>query len=106
MKKLNTVKFIAEATRGFDSWVKSIDGAEDLEEARKRGNAAIGYIDCMTVFLNTMIDKENNDFTEELDEMLEEWTVKVYNHMADKAHSCGDMEAFTKYAKQAREHAE
>lgn len=85
MKALNNIKFICEATTTFNSWVDRIDSAADYEDARRFGSAAIGFADCMTVYLNAMICKENNDFTAELDETVEEWKATVYQHMASKA---------------------
>ena len=85
MKALNNIKFICEATTTFNSWVDRIDSAADYEEARRVGSAAIGFTDCMTVYLNAMVSTENNDFTAELDEMIEAWQRTVYQHMASKA---------------------
>ena len=80
MKALNNIKFICDATTTFNSWVDRIDSAVDYEE----GSAAIGFADCMTVYLNAMVSTENNDFTAELDEMIEAWQYTVYQHMASK----------------------
>lgn len=85
MKALNNIKFICEATTTFNSWVDRIDSAVDYEEARRFGSAAIGFADCMTVYLNAMVSTENNDFTAELDETIEAWQYTVYQHMASKA---------------------
>lgn len=85
MKALNNIKFICEATTTFNSWVDRIDSAVDYEEARRFGSAAIGFADCMIVYLNAMVSTENNDFTAELDEMIEAWQYTVYQHMASKA---------------------
>ena len=85
MKALNNIKFICDATTTFNSWVDRIDSAIDYEEARRFGSAAIGFADCMTVYLNAMVRTENNDFTAELDEMIESWQAAVYQHMASKA---------------------
>lgn len=85
MKALNNVKFLCEATTTFNEWVEAIDKSETYEDARRPGCAALGFIDCMTVYLNTMIAMENNGFVAELDEVLEDWTASVYQHMADKA---------------------
>ena len=85
MKALNNIKFISEATTQFNSWVSMINFAVDYDEARRAGSAAIGFAACMTVYLNAMVDKDNNDFTAELDEMIESWQATVYQCMADKA---------------------
>lgn len=85
MKALNTVKFISNATTEYNEWMRAIKEAEDYETAKNKARCAFGYIDCMIVFLNTMIDKENNDFTADLDEMIDEWKSNVYQNVADKA---------------------
>lgn len=85
MKALNNIKFLCEATTTFNSWLKAIDDSETYEGAKLPGNAAFGFIDCMTVYLNTMITMENNDFTGDLGEVLDGWTASVYQHMAEKA---------------------
>ena len=85
MKALNNIRFICDAAKTFSSWVDRIESAADYEEARRAGSAAIGFADCMTVYLNAMIDKDNNDFTAELDETIESWQAAIYQHMANKA---------------------
>ena len=85
MKALNSIKFICDATTTFNSWVDRIDSAVDYEDARRFGSAAVGFADCMTVYLNAMVDKDNNDFTAELDDVLESWQAAIYQHMASKA---------------------
>lgn len=85
MKALNTVKFISNATTEFNEWMKAIEEAKDYETAKNKARCTFGYIDCMIVFLNSMIDKENNDFTADLDELIDEWKSNVYQKVADKA---------------------
>ena len=85
MKALNNIKFICDSTTTFNSWINRIDTASDYDEARRFGSAAIGFVDCMAVYLNTMVDKDNNDFTAELDDMLKSWQAAIYQHMASKA---------------------
>ena len=85
MKALNNIKFICDATTTFNSWINRIDTASGYEEARRVGSAAIGFVDCMTVYLNAMVDKDNNDFTAELCDVLESWQAAIYQHMASKA---------------------
>lgn len=85
MKALNNIKFLCDATTTFNAWLKAIDDADSYEDARNRGNSAMGFIDCMMVYMNSMLAVENNDFTEQLDEVLEDWAASVYQHMSDKA---------------------
>lgn len=85
MKVLNNIKFICEATRTLDSWLNAIGEAETYEKARQKATGCFGFIDCMTVYCNTMICMENNDFTGDLGDTLEAWTASVYQRMADKA---------------------
>lgn len=85
MKQLNTTKYIVESTKAINKWFDYIDEAETYDKAKKAGNSAIGYIDSMVTFLNCMVDKENNDFTAELDDVIEDWLVELYQKMADKA---------------------
>lgn len=85
MKVLNNIKFLCEATTTFNAWLKAIDDSVTYEDAKRYGNAAFGFIDCMTVYLNSMISTENNGFTAELGDVLEDWTASVYQHVGEKA---------------------
>lgn len=85
MKALNPLRYIAEAADRIADYKARIGRAEEYEKARNIGNAALGYIDCMITFLNTMIDLENNDFTGDLDEVLEIWHRDVCQAVIDKA---------------------
>lgn len=85
MKALNTMKFVTNAIIELAKYRTAIREAETYESA---GNAAYqmsGYIDCMTTFLNTMICMENNDFTGDLNDVLEDWMATLYQTLADKA---------------------
>ena len=85
MKALNTVKFIAEATKNVETWKDMIRYADTYETAKKAASRLIGYLDCLVTFNNTMICKENNDFTAAFDDLLNEWHAEVYGLLADKA---------------------
>lgn len=89
MKALNNMKFVAEASVKLNYWIGEIEAADDFADAKKNEAAAIGYIDCMITYLNCMIDTENNDFTESLDELLDEWSAEVYQKLANMAIKCG-----------------
>ena len=85
MKPLNTFKFICNAAEEITNYKNTIKTAEDFDHAKKSGQAALGYINCMITFLNTMIDRENNDFTGDFDEVLDEWYRNIYQAVIDKA---------------------
>lgn len=85
MKSLNNMKFVTESLTGLNGWIEAIDAAKTFEKAKEKAAAALGYIDCMITYLNCMIDKENNEFTAELDEILDTWTARVYQHIGSKA---------------------
>lgn len=85
MKALNNIKFLTEATTQFNAYLNVIDESESYEHASTAGKYAFGFIDCMIVYLNSMLAAENNDFTEQLDCVLDDWRASVYQHIADKA---------------------
>ena len=85
MKALNNLKFVSKATVSMNEWFEGINTAETFEKAKEKAAAALGYIDCMTTYLNCMIDKENNGFTAELDTLLDAWAAKVYGKLAMRA---------------------
>lgn len=79
MKALNNLKFVTKAALAIENYKLSIRESSDIETAKKRASAALGYIDCMVDYLNTMTCcTENNDFVQELDCLTEEWTAGVY----------------------------
>lgn len=85
MKALNSIKFVVKAEAAFNKWLNAIDSASSYEEAKKSANAAFGFVDCMTTYLNCMIAAENNEFTANLDELLTEWEATIYQRMICKA---------------------
>jgi hypothetical protein len=89
MKGINTTKFLMNARDEFTGILAGVKSAEDFEAAKSKGSMAVGFCDCMIVFLNTMICQENNDFTGDLDEVLDEWMAELYQCMADKAKATG-----------------
>lgn len=105
MKALNNIKFITESAKEIEKFKSEIETAENYSEAKKIGNMVLGHINCMITYLNCMIDKENNDFTEQLDEQIELWTASIYSVMASKAVKSGeDAEVVMKYLKKRDEH--
>jgi len=85
MKSLNTMKFVSNAISNLTEYKTSIATAKTYESARQIANRAIGYIDCLNTFNNTMICHENNDFTPEFGEVLEGWMHSIFQVLADKA---------------------
>lgn len=90
MKTLNNIKFITESAKEIEKFKESIKKSESYADAKKVGNMAIGHINCMITYLNCMVDMENNDFTEQLDEQIDEWSASIYQAMAEKAISSGE----------------
>lgn len=85
MKALNPLKFIAAATTEIEKYKNNIHNAENIDKARRNAIAMQGYVNCTISFLNTMIDEENNDFTENLSELIDEWAQDIFGLLADKA---------------------
>ena len=85
MKSLNTMKFISNAIEDLCNYVNAIKQAETYEHATYIGGKTLGYIDAHITFLNSMICEENNDFTQEYDEVVDRWIVKVYQAVLEKA---------------------
>lgn len=85
MKALNTMMFISNAVTELNAYKTRIHEAETYEDAKNVAYQMMGYINSMTTFLNTMICMENNDFTAELDDVLNSWMANMYQALADKA---------------------
>lgn len=90
MKALNNIMFVAEASRTFESWLRGIDQADNFDTAKSKTAAALGFIDCMIVYLNVMIDKENNEFTGELGDVIDSFRHDAYQHLINKADELGE----------------
>lgn len=85
MKALHTLRFVTEATKTLTDYQNRIANAETYETARNAARQMLGYIDCLITFNNTMVCAENNDFTGEFDEVIDDWTATVYGTLAQKA---------------------
>lgn len=85
MKSINTMKFIVEYTKQITDTLEKIDNSETYEEAKRIGNYAMGLVDGMVIFTNTMICLENNDFTAEMGDVEEDWRADIYQAVADVA---------------------
>ena len=89
MKKLNTLKFVVAASERMAEYRTDIRNASTYEEAKRIGERALGYIDALITFENAMLDKENNDFTDELGTVIGDWYRGIYQAAADVADRTG-----------------
>lgn len=85
MKALNTLMYISNAGEELADYKAKIAHAADYAEAKRIGNMALGYVNCMITFLNTMICEENNDLTGGLDEVITSWRKSIYQAVINKA---------------------
>lgn len=72
MRKNNNMDLVASAAAEVTNYKKWINEAETEEKAKAVGNAALGFLNGMTITINAMICMENNDFTGDFGE----WTEK------------------------------
>ena len=86
---MNKLSFLSLARDQFRVWLDRIDASETYDKAQASGNAAIGFVDCMIVYLNAQISPADNGFTGELDQMLDIWSAEIYQHMINKAVKTG-----------------
>ena len=87
MKELNNIKYITKAAVHIDQLGNHIATAESYEAAKLKASEAIGFVNCMTLYTNTMVATENNDFTGELSDVLDGWMGNIYEALAEKASS-------------------
>ena len=85
MKSPKSLLFIHEATVKLIDYESAIETSDTYEKAKSIAHKALGFIDCLVIYNNLLICSENNGFTEEFDELLEELTARVYRSMADAA---------------------
>ena len=85
MKSINTMKFIAEYSKQMTITLDKIEKAETYDEAKKTANYAMGLVDGMVLFTNTMICFENNDFTAEMDDVENGWRADIHQSVAEVA---------------------
>lgn len=89
MKQLNTMQFLSDTLERLTELKEQINQSETYEKARNIANAMQGYLDCLNTFNNTMICKENNDFTADFDDLLCSWHVKTAQALINKAEQTG-----------------
>lgn len=85
MKALHTMRFVSAAIEKLVEYKQAIADAETYEAAKPIAKQMLGYIDCLITFNNTMICMENNDFTGEFGEVIDDWYAGVYQAMINKA---------------------
>lgn len=85
MKALNNVKFISNAAQEMKTMCEAILADDTFESAQNTARGALGFVNCMIVYLNTMLATENNDYTADLDKTLDGWCVDIYQCLAEKA---------------------
>ena len=85
MKALNNIQFVVNAAEEMASYKSKIRAAEDYDTAKHIAYQAIGYLNCMITYLNTMICFENNDFTGDLDETIDDWRKNIFQALIDMA---------------------
>lgn len=85
MKALNPLKYVVSAAEEIVGYKSLINSADSYEHAKNAAYQGIGFINSMTVFLNTMICMENNDFTESLNEVIDEWKRDIIQALINKA---------------------
>lgn len=85
MKSINTMKFIAEYSKQMTVTLDKIEKAKTYDEAKKTANYAMGLVDGMTLFTNTMICFENNDFTAEMSDVEDGWRADIHQAVAEAA---------------------
>ena len=85
MKALNTMKFVNNATIELTKYEARLTSSTTYESAKNTARQMLGYIDCLITFTNTMLCLENNDFTGEFCEVIDEWTSHVYQLLTNKA---------------------
>lgn len=85
MKALNTMKFVSNTIEQLTIYKDKVEKAETFEEAKKEALVMMGFLNGAVIFLNTMICKENNDFTGEFGEVIDGWFHKMYQALVNKA---------------------
>ena len=72
MKEINIMELIASAGQEVGNYKEWINKAETEERVKAVGNTALGFLNGMNVVINSMICFENNDFTGDFGEWVDE----------------------------------
>ena len=82
--KLSLIKFIANYSERMTELLKGIETAENYEQAKARGNFALGYADALNTLADTLDDalddksgREPDETAKELEELACEWKYKI-----------------------------
>ena len=80
MKEINTMELIVSAGQEVGKYKELINNAETEEKVKAVGNAALGFLNGMNVVINSMISFENNEFTGDFGEWVDEQekTIRTY----------------------------
>lgn len=73
-RNINAIEFIIEAGKEIDAYLSKMVEAisnNDGVTLKAVGNAALGFINGLTIAMNAMICFENNEFTGDFGEWLE-----------------------------------
>ena len=82
---MNTMMYVSNLIEQMAEYQSIIKNAKDYDEAKRWASRMIGFIDGAHTVANTMICKENNDFTGEMSDVLAHWEARVYETLAHKA---------------------
>lgn len=85
MKTLNPIKFVSSAVENLTLYRAEIEAAEDYECAKAVGEGMFGYLHGLNTILSAMTCEENREFTEDMVRVLENWQVRAYRALVDKA---------------------
>lgn len=103
MKHLNIFSYIKNITTEINKTVDIIECCENLEEAKLNASLAFGYVNSLNVMVNTLVCKENNEITEHLSDLTDEFMIQIYQALCDVAIKVKCDEAFIRYAQKRDE---
>ena len=85
MKSLNLFVLTKEITEQISEYKNLIKNMPTYEDARKYAFLAIGCVNGLILVSSTLICRENNDITAQLDSLENMFMAEIYQAMADKA---------------------
>lgn len=89
MKALNAMVFVSDAAEEVAKIKDRIKAAEDFGAAEAAFRHMAGYIDALNTFNNAMVCLENNDFTGDFGDVIDNWMRKAWQALIDKAAETG-----------------
>ena len=99
MKNLNIMIYVAEMSKTISKKIEEIGRCASVESAKTRMTYAVGLVDSLVTMSNIMVCTENNDITDMLGELEDNFMFDIYQAMVSLAASLDDEEALKKYAK-------